>query len=165
MAALQKFWDWYERQYHLNTTLVAIIFSWQLVHLYWLTTTVVIPRLTGIRFFNPSPLFEFLLIIVDYTEIPALLSATVLYLHALQKKFSYKPLLFILLVNSQWLHLFWITDEFVLEQFTATSVGLPLWLAWVAIMIDYLELPVIADTIYKAVRSFFRRFATPASAL
>jgi len=48
------------------------------------------------------------------------------------------------------LHLFWITDEFVIEQFARMgerATLLPLWLAWLAIAIDYLELPVIYDTI------------------
>ena len=156
MNVLGKFWDWYERQHSLVTTLTAILFSWQLVHLYWLTTAVVVPRLTGITLFNPGPFFEFLLIIVDYTEIPALLTASIFYIHQLRRKFTVKPLLFLLMINSQWLHLFWITDEFILERFT-NPVGLPLWLAWTAILIDYLELPVIFDTVRHTIKNLRKK--------
>jgi hypothetical protein len=48
------------------------------------------------------------------------------------------------------LHILWITDEFVVAEFGGESTGIPGWLAWIAILIDYLELPVIFDT--------FRRF-------
>lgn len=157
MSAWQNFWQRYERQHRLATVLTAILFSWQLVHLYWLTTAVVIPRLFGLSLFSPGPAFEFLLIIVDYTEIPALIGASLFYGHQLQKKFSVKPVLFLLLINSQWLHLFWITDEFVLERFAGSAISLPLWLAWLAISIDYFELPVIADTMRHAIRSLRRK--------
>ena len=41
----------------------------------------------------------------------------------------------------------------MVEQFTGQpGVALPAWLAWVAIGIDYLELPVIVDTIKKLVQ-------------
>ena len=54
-------------------------------------------------------------------------------------------------LNSQWLHIFWITDEFVVNEFTgnAAESSLPAWAAWLAILIDYLELPVIYDTMKK----------------
>lgn len=156
MSVLQKIWQRYDHQHPIAAGMTAILFSWQLVHLYWLTTAVVIPRVTGIPFFNPGPAFEFLLIIVDYTEIPALLTASLFYLHRLQKKFTFTPLLFLLLINSQWLHLFWITDEFAIDRFT-NPVGLPVWLAWCAIFIDYLEFPVIFDTLRHALRSVQRK--------
>lgn len=149
----QKFWRWYQSQYKLTSIATAVLFSWQLVHLFWLSTAVVIPRLTGVTLFTPGPFFETLLVLVDYTEIPALLGASLLYLNLLQQKFSWRHVGFLILINSQWLHLFWITDEFVLEHFLHTGIGLPFWLAWVAIMIDYLELPVIFDTMRRARRS------------
>ena len=157
----QKFWQWYERQDQLATTLTAILFSWQLVHLFWLSTAVVIPRLIGVTLFAPGPFFETLLILVDYTEIPALLSASLLYLHLSQRQFLWRYVGFLLLINSQWLHLFWITDEFVLEHFLHTGIGLPFWLAWVAIVIDYLELPVIFDTLRRATQTFAKKRVVP----
>ncbi|WP_196300572.1 hypothetical protein, partial [Streptococcus pneumoniae] len=75
---------------------------------------------------------------------------SVLYIYELQKRFSWKPVLFLIMLNSQWLHLFWITDEFVVNQFAGRAVTvLPVWLAWVAILIDYLEVPVMIDTFLK----------------
>jgi signal transduction histidine kinase len=88
---------------------------------------------------------------VDYAEIPALLLISAIYLGDLRKEFQWKAIFYLFLLNSQWLHLFWITDEFVIEQFIGISAThLPLWLAWVAILIDYLELPVIADTMRRS---------------
>ncbi len=55
----------------------------------------------------------------------------------------------ILLINSQWLHIFWITDEILLEQGILSP-----FLAWLAILIDYLELPVIFDTMKRTVTGF-----------
>lgn len=151
---LTAFWDWYERNYTLNITLTALLFTLQLVHLYWLSADVVASRLVGQSFFELTSVWQYLIILVDYTEIPSLLSTTVLYLYQMRKGKFWKGLLFLILVNSQWLHLFWITDEFVVNQFQGDqSTVLPFWLAWVAILIDYLELPVIADTIVKSVQA------------
>jgi len=147
----QRFWRWYERHYLFNITLSAGLFLLQLVHLYWLTTHVVLFRLLGHSYFSPSPLWQYLLIAVDYTEIPALLATSLMYIHDLRRRgMRWKILLYLLFLNIQWLHLFWITDEFVINQFSDTPATiLPMWLAWVAIFIDYLELPVIFDTIRR----------------
>ena len=101
---------------------------------------------------------------MDYTEIPALILSSIFYIGELQKEFnprhigaSWKSILFLILLNSQWLHLFWITDEVVVAQFTgAAAVVLPVWLSWFAILIDYLEVPVIYDTIKKVILSLTR---------
>ncbi len=144
--------DWFDRHERFLTIATALLFALQLVHLYWLTTHVVIARLTGVSYFNPSPVFQTILVAVDYTEIPALLSTSALYLHQLGKQFSWKIVWYLIFLNTQWLHLFWITDEFVINQFSAAATVLPVWLAWVAILIDYLELPVIFDTVRSAIR-------------
>ena len=129
------------------TRITASLFIVQLIHLYWLSTDVVIFRLTGKDFFELSDFWSMVIALVDYTEVPALIAGTVLYL-------KNRNLLFLVLINLQWLHLFWITDEFIVEQFTgAANTVLPLWLAWLAIVIDYLELPVIFDTIRKSVKT------------
>ncbi|MBI3255992.1 MAG: hypothetical protein HYZ63_03405, partial [Candidatus Andersenbacteria bacterium] len=63
---------------------------------------------------------------------------------------------YLVFLNTQWLHLFWISDEFVIHTFLGEPHGgtiLPTWLAWVAIMIDYLEVPVIIDTLRKVGRA------------
>ncbi|MCP6720062.1 MAG: hypothetical protein KJI72_01900 [Patescibacteria group bacterium] len=146
---IQKFWAWYERNLTLNIAIVALLFTWQLVHLYWLTTDVVTVRLFGVSFFNPTGVIEFLIIIADYVEIPAIIGASLLYISLLRKGFSIKSIAMLVFVNSQWLHIFWITDEFIIGQFAGGSPILPLWLAWVAIGVDYLELPVIYDTLKR----------------
>lgn len=150
-ALWNRFFAWYERHYLLNVAVAAGLFLLQIIHLYWLTTDVVVQRLVGDSLFNPDGLLYYLILVVDYTEIPALLGVSLIYVNELRKGFTWKPLLFLLFLNSQWLHIFWITDEFVVNEFTgeAAAATLPAWLAWIAIMIDYLELPVIVDTIRK----------------
>jgi hypothetical protein len=150
----QRFWAWYERHYTLNIGITAGLFCLQLVHLYWLTTHVVFQRLFEVSLFNPNPTLELIIILVDYTEIPAILATSLVYINEFRKNRSVKSILFLLFLNSQWLHLFWITDEIVADQFVGESiVTFPIWLAWLAIGIDYLELPVIYDTL----NTFFSR--------
>lgn len=147
----QRFFDWYERNYTINVAVAAGLFVLQLVHLYWLTADVVAMRLFDQSYFDPDGIVYAFILVVDYTEIPALLGVSLIYINELRKGFSWKPLLFLLFLNSQWLHIFWITDEFVVDEFTGAAAGssLPVWLAWVAILIDYLELPVIYDTMKR----------------
>ncbi len=155
---LKKFWDWYQKNYKLNLYITAVLFIWQLVHLYWMTTDVIGFRLTGYELWEVGKTGNFIISIVDYTEIPALILTSIFYIHELKKEFKWKSVLFLIFLNSQWLHLFWITDEIVVEQFTGTAlVVLPVWLSWVAIMIDYLELPVIYDTVKRAILSLFAK--------
>jgi hypothetical protein len=146
-----KFWKWYDSHTTFNIGVASGLFTIQLIHLYWLTTTVVFLKIFGKSLFSPSPFFELVITLVDYTEIPAIFTTSLLYINELRKKFNSKSLWFLIFINSQWLHIFWITDEFVLEHFTnhtGPSV-MPVWLAWIAILIDYLELPVIFDTLKK----------------
>ncbi len=148
-----RFWAWYERHAVLNLYLATSLFLLQLLHLFWLTTHVVALRLAGESFFTPSRVFELLLVAVDYTEVPALIGTSLIYVNDLRKRFRWRGVLFLLFLNSQWLHLFWITDEFVVQKFTDSpginATILPVWIAWVAISIDYLELPVMTDTVRR----------------
>lgn len=153
----KNFWRWYEKYYTLNLALAAALFALQIIHLYWLTAHVVSLGIFGRSFFELTSIWQIIMVFVDYTEIPALITTSLVYIHELRKKYSFKSILYLIFLNSQWLHIFWITDEFVVEQFTsvAKTTILPLWLAWIAIAIDYLELPVIFDTIkrlYSALR-------------
>jgi hypothetical protein len=143
---MEKFWSWYQRHFSINVTITSFLFALQLFHLYWLFTDVVLFKLTGHSYFTLQSVWGEISIFFDYTEVPALLSTTVLYLHLLRQKFTYKSLLYLLLVNSQWLHIFWITDEYVISQFITNNLVWSAWLAWLAILIDFLELPVIFDT-------------------
>lgn len=151
---LKKFFDWYRRNEKINLYITAGLFVWQLVHLYWMSTNVIGLRLFGHEFWNIGKAGNFFISIVDYTEIPALILTSIFYINELEKRFRWKSVLFLILLNSQWIHLFWITDEIVVAQFTGNAlVVLPVWLSWLAILIDYLELPVIYDTVKKAIKS------------
>ena len=149
---LNKFWAWYEKHYTLNITVAAGLFFLQLIHLYWLTTHVVSFKLFGLDLFSPPPFWETIIILVDYTEIPAIITTSFVYINELRKRYNFKSILYLIFLNSQFLHIFWITDEFVEARLTGApeTTILPLWLAWIAIMIDYLELPVIFETLSKA---------------
>lgn len=156
---INQFFSWYEKHLILNTSIAAFLFLIQLIHLYWLTTDVVLYDLIGQKFFGLSGVWETVILVVDYTEIPALITTSLVYLNALRKKFTLKSILYLVFLNSQWLHIFWITDEFVLEHITQHSQNtvLPIWLAWLAISIDYLELPVIYDTFAKLLEAFKKK--------
>jgi hypothetical protein len=153
----ERFWRWYERHYTLNVTLAAALFLLQVAHLVWLTGQVVAARLTGEALFTLAGPFRWALVLVDYTEVPALLSVSLVYLNELRRRWDWRPLAMLVLLNSQWLHIFWITDEFVASSFEeSSSSALPSWLAWVAILIDYLEVPVMIDTAWRAVEAVRR---------
>jgi hypothetical protein len=163
--AWSAFWAWYERHYTLNLSIAAGLFLLQIVHLYWLGADVIAYRLFEESFWNPSELVEKVIIVVDYTEIPALIGASLIYVNELRKGFSAKPLVLLLFLNSQWLHIFWITDEFVVAQFSGgpAETSLPAWAAWIAILIDYLELPVIYDTLKRTLAALRARDAAGAA--
>lgn len=153
------FWDWYEKHLQVNTAIASFLFAIQLFHLYWLTTHVVTDRLFGLDLFNPTGFIYWVIVLADYIEIPALITTSLVYINEIRKKgINRKDLFLLFSINSQWLHLFWITDEFVVDQFTGkiTETVLPFWLAWVSIGIDYLELPVIYDTLKKTFKLFFK---------
>jgi hypothetical protein len=145
------FWAWYERHYLLNVGIASLLFLLQLVHLYWLGAEPISLRLVDESFFSPSGLLQYLIFFIDYTEIPALVAVSLLYVNELRRGFSWRAVLFLAFLNSQWLHIFWITDEYVSSELSGerASSSLPGWLAWVAILIDYLELPVIYDTLKR----------------
>ena len=147
------FWSWYERHYTLNISIAAGLFLLQLLHLSWLGTDVIAQRVFDRSFWSPSDALEWALFAVDYTEIPVLLSVSLVYVNELRKGFAWQPLLFLVFLNTQWLHIFWITDEFVVNKLEgqATTSSLPGGVAWAAILIDYLEIPVIYDTMRRVV--------------
>lgn len=155
MAFLRKaagsFWAWYGRHYTLNISLALGLFVLQLIHLYWLTMHVVAQRIFGYPFFSPGGVWQHLIVLVDYTEIPALISVSLIYIYDLHQRRNWKSIMYLFLLNVQWLHLFWITDEFVVAHILrhSNAIVLPVWLAWVAIAIDYLEVPVIVNTFDK----------------
>jgi hypothetical protein len=156
---IRNFFDWYEKHLLLNMSIALGLFLLQLVHLYWLFADVIMLRLTGNSLFPLTGIWQSIIVLVDYTEIPALIGTSLIYINELRKKWSLKSFLFILLLSSQFLHMFWITDEFVISQFTGADspLNIPGWLAWVAIAIDYLEIPVIIDTTLKIITAIRKR--------
>jgi hypothetical protein len=148
-SLFKRFFDWYERHYRLNVAIAAGLFGLQIVHLIWLTGQPLAEKATGDAIFTLDGPLRWLIILVDYTEIPALLSVSLIYINELRKQFSVKSLAFLIFLNSQYLHIFWITDEFVVASSAGEATALPAALAWAAILIDYLELPVIFDTLKK----------------
>lgn len=146
-----KFWNWYERNYKLNVGIAAGLFLLQIFHLIWLLSEVIWAKIFGSPLATLHGLPKIFILFVDFTEIPALLGASLIYINELRKRFNLKSLLYLIFLNSQWLHIFWITDEFVADSFVGSGsiFGMPVWLAWIAILIDYLELPVIYDTVKR----------------
>lgn len=122
--------------------LSALLFLTQIVHLIWMSTYVIPIQLGSSPIWSPP---EAPLALADYLELPAIIATSVLYIRTKNWKMLF-------LVNVQLFHIFWITDEFVLNRGTLNPV-----LAWIAIFIDYLELPVIFDTIRRAVRGFMKQ--------
>lgn len=159
---MKQFWSWYQRHYKLNLTIATFLFGLQIVHLFWLATHVIWARLFGYSLFQPSGPLEWLIIVVDYTEIPALITTSLVYIHQLREKFSVKPLWFLFSLGIQVVHMFWITDEFVLSAFSGDTIMIPAWLAWVAILIDYLEVPVIVETVRLFLRELKKGKVTDA---
>lgn len=148
---MSNFWQWYNKNYKNIVRLSTILFLLQVVHLVWLTSDIVIPKLFNIPGAFPYSL-RFILALVDYTEIPALISVSFIYWHNLiTGKDKNKSWFYLLLLNSQWLHMAWITDEVVANTLIGHApVSLPFILVWIAIFIDYLELPVMLDTLRRA---------------
>jgi hypothetical protein len=151
----QGFWAWYERNYVVNLAVASLLFMLQLTHLAWMGADPVASRLDGQPLFSLHGVLQWLIVAVDYTEIPALIAVSLVYVNELRRGFAWRPLLFLVFLNSQWLHIFWITDEYVADG------SLPAGLAWVAILIDYLELPVIFDTLRRLALTLSNRVSVP----
>ncbi len=164
MATNRSLWQritgWYDRHYQLAVTVSAGLFLTQLVHLYWLTAHVVAFRLVEQSYWSLAPIWQTALSAADYLEIPALIATSILYVMILRRRFSWIRLLILIGINLQWLHIAWITDEFVVASLGVGEEGTahwPVWLAWAAIAIDYLELPAIFDTTRESIRQFRKR--------
>jgi hypothetical protein len=101
-----------------------------------------------------------LFIIIDYIEIPALVSGIIYYFFNLiynkkekEKEKRIKNTIFLILLAIQSIHIFWITDDIVYSTFVgADLIEIPEYLVWIAILIDYLELPVIYDLLKRIIK-------------
>ncbi len=160
---LQKLVGFWYRYENLNLKIAFLLISLQLVHLYWLTADVVVKRITGDSAFglNPSGPLLLFFIGIDYIEIPALVAGLTYYALSIYKheKGSAKNALLLAMLAVQVFHIFWITDEVVYDTFfgSASALEIPYYAAWIAILIDYLELPVIADLFYRTIVKGERR--------
>lgn len=155
---VHKFLRWYDRYDDFNVVFAAFLFSIQIVHLAWLTTNVVIPRLFDLAPLITNHLFDTIIAVVDYTEIPAIIATSLVYLRSYRRKPNKKDAFYLFFLNIQWLHIFWITDEVVVQSFGYGGL-IENWnhiVAWAAISIDYLELPVIFETIRRAGKVLMR---------
>ena len=163
-STVQKLVGFWHRYENLNLKIAFVLISLQLIHLYWLTSDVVIQRITGesvLGVQQGSPLFIFF-IIIDYVEIPALIAGLTYYALNIYKheKRATKNVLLLSMLAIQVFHIFWITDDVVYDSFFGSpsdSVEIPYYAAWVAILIDYLELPVIFDLFYRTIVKGERR--------
>jgi hypothetical protein len=151
-VAIQKILDFWTKYESLNLKITFILISLQILHLYWLTADVVLQRIAGESYLGlPRELLP-LFIVVDYVEIPALVSGITFYLFSIFKRRSHsrKNVVFLLLLAIQVVHIFWITDEIVYESLLDNDLVIfPVYAAWTAILIDYLEIPVMVDLFYK----------------
>ena len=151
-VAIQKILDFWTKYESLNLKITFILISLQILHLYWLTTDVVLQRIAGESYFGLPRILLPLFIVVDYVEIPALVSGITFYLFSIFKRGSQsrKNVVFLLLLAIQVIHIFWITDEVVYESLLDNDLVIfPVYAAWTAILIDYLEIPVMVDLFYK----------------
>lgn len=151
-VAIQKILDFWTKYESLNLKITFILISLQILHLYWLTADVVLQRIAGESYLGLPRILLPLFIIVDYVEIPALVSGITFYLFSIFKRGSHsrKNVVFLLLLAIQVVHIFWITDEVVYESLLDNDlVVFPVYAAWTAILIDYLEIPVMVDLFYK----------------
>jgi hypothetical protein len=151
-VAIQKILDFWTKYESLNLKITFILISLQILHLYWLTADVVLQRIAGESYLGLPRILLPLFIIVDYVEIPALVSGITFYLFSIFKRRSHsrKNVVFLLLLAIQVVHIFWITDEIVYESLLDNDLVIfPVYAAWTAILIDYLEIPVMVDLFYK----------------
>ena len=154
----KKFINFYLRYQNLNLKISFLLISLQLLHLYWLTTDIVLYRITGTDYFVEASDFVLLFIIIDYIEIPALVSGIIYYFFNLiynqnEKENRIKNTIFLILLAIQSIHIFWITDDIVYSTFVGDDlIEIPEYLVWIAILIDYLELPVIYDLLKRIIK-------------
>lgn len=151
--AVQKLVGFWQRYENLNLKVAFFLVSLQLIHLYWLTTDVVVQRITGESTFAVPLTGQavLLFVVIDYIEVPALVAGLAYYSLNLYRLRGAKNSLFLAMLVVQVFHIFWLTDEVVYSTLFGeqSAIGLPHYAAWVAILIDYLELPVMADLFYR----------------
>lgn len=97
--------------------------------------------------------------VVDYTEIPAIITTSLVYAKSYKRKPNNKDAFYLFFLNVQWLHIFWITDDVVVQLFGYEGL-MGHWnqvVVWMAISIDYLELPVIVEMVRRSLKILIRK--------
>ncbi|MGH9996503.1 MAG: hypothetical protein ACRD7F_00675, partial [Nitrososphaeraceae archaeon] len=82
-----KFINFYNRYENLNLKITFFLISLQILHLYWLTTDAVLQKIFAESFFlapKVSPVF----VVIDYIEIPALISCLIFYAYSIRSNKS-----------------------------------------------------------------------------
>src|SRR5690242_675337 len=151
-ALLHRLAAWYRRHYLATLIITTVLFLLQLFHLYWLFTDVILKLLTGKSYFIFPPQGLLIYVFIDYFEIPTHISAMGLYFYEFRQGIRAKSLFFFILLQLHWIHLFWITDDVVVKNLTPGHEHLLAWsgiAAWIAILIDYLEVPIIIDRLHQ----------------
>lgn len=73
---LKKIVEFYKKYENLNLRIAFFLISLQIIHLYWLTSDIVMIRLLGETFFAFPQIPPLLFAIIDYIEVPALVSGS-----------------------------------------------------------------------------------------
>ena len=141
---LQTLSNFYLRWEGLGLKVTFVLVSLQVLHLFWLTTFVVFNDPSYTLYIPPI-----VFVVIDYIEIPALVSGVVFYSISFAARQKKMDLVYMSLLLVQGVHILWITDAFIYMSFQFNQMT---WLAWFAVGIDYLELAVVFD-LYKRIRN------------
>jgi hypothetical protein len=131
---------YFEKLKNFLVKISFILMALQIIHLFWLTCNVTLPmfNLNDLKFNEGS----FLFVSIDYLEIPSLIITCTSYLFIIFRE-SHKPknILYFSMLVLQFLHIFWITDEFIVNYL----YDLPFYLLIFVVFIDYSELFILFD--------------------
>jgi hypothetical protein len=136
--------DFYAKYECVGLKVTFVLIALQVIHLFWLSNYVIFGTSLYTQYIP-----NFVFASIDYIEIPALFSGIIFYsmsLYLYKKKTS---MIFISVLFIQFIHLYWITDEFIVQSFTMHNAVI---LTWVAILIDYAEIPVMVDLFIKIIK-------------
>src|SRR5215204_3922691 len=102
-VAIQRIMNFWTKYENLNLKITFILISLQLLHLYWLTADVVLHRIYGESFLLFPKVLLPVFVVIDYIEIPALVSGITFYSLSVYKhqKNSWKNSLFLALLAVQ----------------------------------------------------------------
>ena len=117
-----------------------ILMSLQIIHLVWLTCNVTLPMFNfhDFKFSQGSLLF----VSIDYLEIPSLIITSTSYLFIIfRESKKAKNILYFSMLVLQFVHILWITDEFIVNYLN----DIPIYLLVFVVFIDYSELFILFD--------------------